>query len=213
MTGAPRGQQKPGPAKPKRHPRPPYPARAVATDPRRTGIWVGIGVGLAALVVLGVVLALTRGSFEALLGLPGAEHEIEGSITITDPTGYSGDTDCAGDGAYSDIAEGTSVVVKDVEGTTLSTGALSAGVEDVEDAYVGTCTFFFTLKDVPTDHMLYEIEVGHRRYPDISKALLMPEGWQVDLTADPPPAQRGTEPMENGRPRQPPVTTPPPALP
>ena len=201
MTGAPRGQQKPGPAKPKRHPRPPYPARAVATDPRRTGIWVGIGVGLAALVVLGVVLAFTRGGFEALLGLPGAEHEIEGSITITDPTGYSGDSDCAGEGAYSDIAEGTSVVVKDVEGTTLSTGALSAGVEDVDEGDVDECTFFFTLKDVPTDHMFYEVVVGHRRYPDISKAALQPEGWTVDLIAAPAPVQRGTEPLAEGRPR------------
>ncbi len=211
-TPQPTEPAEPGTAKPKRHPRPPYPARAVVTDPRRTGIWVGIG--LAALVVLGVVLALNLDGAKALLGLPGAKHDIEGSIAITDPTGYSGDTDCAGDRAYSEIAEGTSVVVKDVvKGTTLSTGALSAGVEDVEDGLVDTCTFFFTLRDVPTDHMFYEIEVGHRRYPDISKALLMPEGWQVDLTADPPPAQRGTEPMENGRPRQPPVKAPPSALP
>ena len=89
MTGVPRGQQKPSPAKPKRHPRPPYPARAVATDPRRTGIWVGMG--LAALVVLGVVLALTLDGAKALLGLPSAKHDIEGSIMITDPTGYSGE--------------------------------------------------------------------------------------------------------------------------
>lgn len=83
--------------------------------------------------------------------------------------GYYGPetTPCWPGGGYSDIHEGTQVVVSDAGGKTLGIGSLGAGIQD--DTGAGKrCLFSFWVKDIPRGEKFYGVEVAHRgrlQYP------------------------------------------------
>lgn len=121
-------------------------------------------LGAAALVGALVLAACGGGS---------SSHTIKGRLVIVD--------DCASSG-YSDVDEGTQVVVKDGDDKILATGELgiSKPVPELEDLG-DPCGFNFTVDDVP-DAAFYSIEVGHRGELTFSKAKLEKRDWRVEFS-------------------------------
>jgi len=67
---------------------------------------------------------------------------------------------CEVDGQSYDLRAGTPVVVKDVAGSSIATGALEPGViVDLSFAGRHGCRFDFTIEDVPTS-AYYQFEIG-----------------------------------------------------
>jgi hypothetical protein len=68
---------------------------------------------------------------------------------------------CVALGGYTDIAEGTQVVISGEDGTTLAVGRLQSGEITVGGGF-RSCRFYFTVPDIPPGHRFYELEVGRR---------------------------------------------------
>ena len=95
----------------------------------------------------------------------GSSIEVKGTLTLDaggndihwlalrDPV--DGDP-CEGDMGYSDIGEGSAVVVRNGRGDKVGLGHLSEGA-----AKSGACVFRFTVSDVP-DSGIMSVEVAHR---------------------------------------------------
>lgn len=66
---------------------------------------------------------------------------------------------CIGQGGYSDIHNGTQVVVTDADGRTLALGRLT-GAE--VGGGLDVCAYTIRIGDVPGGHDFYGIEVSHR---------------------------------------------------
>lgn len=77
-----------------------------------------------------------------------------------------GDTNCAGMGGYSDIAEGTSVTITDGSDRTIALTHLEKGI--YIDGVPG-CMFGFQVK-VPANLNFYGIQVSHRGNVQFSKS-------------------------------------------
>lgn len=110
---------------------------------------------LLALVVLLLVLASAP--------LWPSKMTVAGGLLLTDFDGSgisSSDGECSGAGGYSDISEGTDVVVKDATGRLLAAGELAAGVPEEESGRI--CSFKFEVPDVPRGEGPYTVEVSHR---------------------------------------------------
>lgn len=118
-----------------------------------------------------------------------ATHSITGSITLssfgeTDISEWSflypafGPGDCIGWRGYDDITVGADVVIVDGSGTTIAKGELGPGAYDEEAT---SCTFEFTVEDVPTSDF-YSVRVGHRDGPTYSFKDLEDLNWAMDLS-------------------------------
>lgn len=116
-------------------------------------------------------------------------HSITGSITLssfgeTDITEWSflypafGPGDCIGTRGYDDITVSADVVIVDGSGTTIAKGELGPGEYDEEAT---SCTFDFTVEDVPTSDF-YSVRVGHRDGPTYSFRDLDDLRWTMDLS-------------------------------
>lgn len=116
-------------------------------------------------------------------------HSITGSVTLsslgeTDISEWSflypafGPGDCIGWRGYDDIIVGADVVIVDGGGTTIAKGELGPGAYD-EDAT--SCTFEFTVEDVPTSDF-YSVRVGHRDGPTYTFKDLEGLNWAMDLS-------------------------------
>jgi hypothetical protein len=133
---------------------------AVPPRPRRNLVPIliaALAVAVAAVIILGVLLTAGGGSDET----PGGATDsftLTGSFALTDgATEYVDQGECAGDGGYDDIAEGTQVTVYSSTGEVLATGSLGTSV------YAGgVCEFEITVKSVPSGHDFYQVEVSHR---------------------------------------------------
>lgn len=85
---------------------------------------------------------------------------------------------CTGEGGYSDIAEGTSVVIRDNVGKKVGLGALGPGRRSGGD-YGGSCTFDIKVEDVANDGgKIYSAEVSHRGEISFKRA----DAKQVTMT-------------------------------
>ncbi|MDO7867140.1 hypothetical protein [Nocardioides jiangxiensis] len=110
-------------------------------------------------IVAAICLVVAVGAAAALVMLPSLVT-VRGALLLSDlgdPASDDG-TSCIARGGYSDIGEGTQVVVRDSGGKTVSVGSLEAGTR--EEAY-GICTYRFTVKDVSGDWPM-SVEVSHR---------------------------------------------------
>lgn len=64
---------------------------------------------------------------------------------------------CSGKGGYSDIADGTQVVVSDGAGATLALGQITNSVYSPAD-----CHFDLAVDHIPAGRSFYKVEVSHR---------------------------------------------------
>lgn len=71
-----------------------------------------------------------------------------------------------GDGGYSDIKPGASVVVTNETGTTIGVGVLDSATATIHgkgrNARAESCDFTFSVENVPVSAKFYGIEVSHR---------------------------------------------------
>jgi hypothetical protein len=158
-------------------PAPPFPpAQALPAPapqrPRRgwaMGIAAMLGLvlgGGAVAAVLGTGLlggsAPADGAVPAPAAVP-ATFAVSGSLTLSDTSSYGPSIDvtggsCNGDGGYSDIRTGAGITVADAAGTIVAIGSLGPG----RASSSMSCTFSFTVSQVPTGSDFYLIEVSHR---------------------------------------------------
>lgn len=140
---------------------------------------IAAGVGVALIATL---LVLKVG--EGLTG--GGGHKLTGTIDVVDTDNYfrgsdgSSDTSCAASGGYSDIAEGTQVIVKDRDGKTLAVGRLEQG----ERQTALYCTFAFTVEGIK-DASFYKVEISHRGEQNYSRTDLEDQDWNIGLKLGP----------------------------
>jgi len=100
---------------------------------------------------------------------------VAGSLDLSDiDTILAG---CVGQGGYSDISEGATVVITDQNNRILGSGALDAGT-----AGDGVCTYHFSIPDVRQDEQQYAVEISHRGKVVNSSTALQSNGWTFALT-------------------------------
>jgi RNA polymerase subunit RPABC4/transcription elongation factor Spt4 len=132
----------------------------------------------ALLVIAGALVLLIVAAVLASSLNRGSEHTITGTFTVYDE--FNG---CDLSEGYSDISEGTQVVVTDENGKTLGVGALGEPVEadaDEEGDIFG-CEFPFEVTGVP-DSSIYGISVAERGTSQSKKEELEGSDWKVELT-------------------------------
>ncbi|WP_256793258.1 hypothetical protein [Terrabacter sp. Ter38] len=128
-------------------------------------------IGIAAITV-----ALLAGAAYLVLGIGGESHTLMGDLTLRASSDLSPGDSCSGQGGYSDIHDGTQVVVEDETGKTLATSALGPGTFD------GTsCVFSFSLAEVPKA-AYYRVEGAHRGVLQYSYQDMVSANWSVHLT-------------------------------
>jgi hypothetical protein len=136
---------------------------------RRT--WLALGSVIFVAIVAAAAFIGFNGS-----GALSPKHDLSGTFSLTDSSKNFSAAFCVGSGGYSDIRSGTNVVLKDGDGKLLATGSLgdSTGIGD-------TCTFIYSLKDVP-ERPFYTIEVGSRGDLSYSLEEMRNMGWSIALT-------------------------------
>lgn len=117
-------------------------------------------VSLAVLVAIG---ALAGGGYAAwynFIRVP--QINVYGTMFLYS-TNVSSAGGCSGKGGYSDISDGTAVVIRDASGTTIGTTELVEGSKAS-----GGCTFSF-YATVPGKSEYYSVEVSHRGEVQLDK--------------------------------------------
>ena len=106
------------------------------------------------------------------------EHQIQGAFVVTNPENFVrlGDY-CAGEGPFAILESGTDVRVWDANGNVLATGSTNTG--DQQDS---TCSFQFTLDDVPNadeyhfqfgDHPVYVMTSDNLKQSDWNAVIIV----------------------------------------
>lgn len=144
-------------------PQQPYagqPAAPYVQAPVRRGmppwLWAVIGAGavVALLVVGGVVVLATHSSPKT------QTFTATGTLTVSGGfTDLSFGSPCHGIGGYSDVNGGAQVVVYDAAGASVAIGSLYPGISTASPL---SCSFDFTVKDIPGGKGPYSVEVSHR---------------------------------------------------
>ena len=115
---------------------------------------------------------------------PATTVTVKGKITITDndstATDFTWDEPdlCQSAGGYQDIAPGASVTVHDAAGKVIGLGTIegrghAGGFSDLGGEFgkiATTCTFAFTVSDVPQQPKFYGVQVTHRGIVTFSAA-------------------------------------------
>jgi hypothetical protein len=85
--------------------------------------------------------------------------------------------ECVGQGGYSDIDAGATVIVTDQSGRILGSGALDPGT-----ASGGECTYTFSIPGVRQDEQRYAVEVTHRGKVVSSATQMESNNWNFQLS-------------------------------
>ena len=155
----------------------PYPVLPFGVEPpdygrpdRRRRRMVVVGGGLVLAIGTAVLVPLLSGGGSATTA-------VTGTFVLTDSdTAYAG---CVGQGGYADISPGVAVILASQDNTILGSTSLGVGSADTS---AGTCTYNFTVADVPKDQSRYAIEVSHRGKVVNSKAEMRANGWTFGLS-------------------------------
>lgn len=123
-----------------------------------------------------ITVALLVGAAYVVFGISSESHTVTGDLSLSASNNLSAGDSCTGDGGYSDIHEGTQVVVEDESGKTLATGAFGNGTFDGED-----CVFSFSFHDVPKA-AYYRIHGGNRGVLQYSYDDMVKANWSVHLS-------------------------------
>lgn len=130
------------------------------------------------LLIVAAALAVLLIATVGFVTLRGSEHTITGTFTVYDE--FNG---CELSDGYSDISEGTEVVVADDTGKTLGVGELGEPVEAEtdEDGDIFGCEFPFEVTGVG-DSPIYAVSVADRGTSRSKKTELEENNWEVDLS-------------------------------
>jgi hypothetical protein len=138
------------------------------------GLVVGAGVTAA---VLAPATSSSPGQPTALGGIiKPSTFALNGVLQLTDSRVVVSNGTCSGTGGYADITTGASITVSDASHTTVATGELGVG-----QGGAGSCTFTFTISDVPDSSAFYSVEVTHRGQVTFSRDVLRTQGAQLSL--------------------------------
>lgn len=126
-----------------------------ATTPKKRKPWLLIGIP-----VLVVLLAIGAAAFF----LWPRSLTVTGTVVLTGKLDAEGTT-CNGAGAFADIREGASVLIKDGAGATVAVGNLGKGKWTSGEE----CRFPFTVS-APAGKNVYSIGIAARKGPTFSEA-------------------------------------------
>jgi hypothetical protein len=141
---------------------------------------------LLALTMIGSALAAT-----ALPATADDGHTVKGYLSLQDSAVFVGKV-CQGAGGYTDLEQGTPVVIRDGDGEIIGTGHFTAG-RGAGRGKVGVlgapsaCVFAFTVKHVP-DTDTYLLELSHRGRVVYTHAELEANKWRVGAALGSAPA-------------------------
>jgi hypothetical protein len=141
---------------------------------RRTWIILGLVIFVAIVAAAGFVGLNNSGALTA-------HHDVIGTFELraTDtafPAILVTSGGCKGTGGYADIAEGTSVTLKDGSGSLLATSVLGPG-----SGTSTNCLVSFNLPAVP-EVPFYSLEVGRRGALSYDLASMKSRGWAIGGT-------------------------------
>jgi hypothetical protein len=143
-----------------------------------------IGGGVVAAAAVGVAVVLVSQTAPEAATKPDT-FTMRGSIRIDNVgTGHpftNTGSSCSGAGGYSDITPGAAVIVKDVQGQTVATGALQVGYPATTTMsmpaigisatpYVYACSLAFSVPKVPAGLERYTVTVSHRGTQVVTEA-------------------------------------------
>ena len=143
-----------------------------------------IGVrALLALMIAGTAFAAATGHAVAA-----NDHTVKGFLSLQDSATFMG-KECQGAGGYTDLVEGTPVVVRDGDGEVIGSGRFAAGRGTRTGKLGGisapsACVFAFTLKHVP-DAETYSFEMSHRGGVVYTYDELAANNWRVGAALTP----------------------------
>ena len=109
-------------------------------------------------------------------------HTVKGYLSLQDSAVFAGKA-CQGVGGYTDLGQGTPVVIRDGDGDIIGTGHFAAG-RGAGGGKLGAlrapsaCVFEFTVKHVP-DTDTYLLEVSHRGRVVYTHRELEANNWQM----------------------------------
>jgi hypothetical protein len=104
---------------------------------------------------------------------------ITGTFTLKDHQSYGDENSCQGDGGYSDIKDGTPVVVYNQNNRIIGSGKLSQSKKQQG----GNCVFFLSVSTT-SPATFYQIEVGRRGKLPYSAKQLKDDSYSVFLGFD-----------------------------
>ena len=99
-----------------------------------------IGAGpLLALVIAGAALTVVTGGPAAAVSPAAAanDHTVKGYLSLQDSATFVG-KECQGAGGYTDLVEGTPVVVRDGDGQVIGSGRFAAGAAPAPRSSAGS---------------------------------------------------------------------------
>ena len=109
-------------------------------------------------------------------------HTVKGYLSLQDSAVFVGKA-CQGAGGYTDLVEGTPVVVRDGDGQIIGTGRFGAGRGTGARS---ACVFAFTVKHVP-DAETYSFQMSHRGGVVYTHEELEDNNWRIGAALTPSP--------------------------
>jgi hypothetical protein len=158
---------------------------------RRSRRWrTGARALLALTMVCGALAVGAGASATASVASASADdgHTVKGYLSLQDSAVFVGKV-CQGAGGYTDLGEGTPVVVRDGDGEIIGTGHFSAGKgagggrpgpANVPSA----CVFAFTVRHVP-DTSTYSFRMSHRGGVVYTHDELEESNWKIGAALTP----------------------------
>jgi hypothetical protein len=109
-------------------------------------------------------------------------HTVKGYLSLQDSAAFAGKA-CQGVGGYSDLGQGTPVVIRDGDGDIIGSGhfAEGRGAGGGKQGALGArsaCVFAFTVKHVP-DTGTYLLEMSHRGRVVYTHRELEANNWRM----------------------------------
>ena len=135
-------------------------------------------IGARAFLVLMIVTA--AGAATAAPASAEDGHTVKGYLSLQDSAVYMGKA-CQGAGGYTDLEEGTPVVVRDGDGQVIGTGRFGAGKGAGARS---ACVFAFTVKHVP-DADTYSFQMSHRGGVVYTHEELEENNWKIGAALTP----------------------------
>ena len=146
-----------------------------------------------ATALLALVIACTTFAVFVAFAVPATAddgHTVKGYLSLQDSATFVGKA-CEGAGGYTDLAQGTPVVIRDGDGQVIGTGHFSVGkgaraVKIGAATVPSACVFAFTVKHVP-DADTYSFAMSHRGGVVYTHEELEANNWRVGAALGPEP--------------------------
>lgn len=125
-------------------------------------------------VVIAVIAAVTLSGGGSGGGT--STTTVTGTYVLNDyETAYA---DCVGQGGFGDIQPGLSVILYDESGKIIGSSALDSGLPNTD---LGTCTYTYSIENVPTYQAQYAVEISADRGKVVfSNAEMVENDWTIE---------------------------------